>query len=152
MFIEGIIWAGLYRSRIREWRRKSDSWRHVAARVFPSQMLRWSLESSSLVGNSTCVRRLYQYIFFKYFRLSWWLRVKNLPSMQDTWVQSLGWEDLLEEGMATHSSVLGWRTPMDRGAWCTFKEKHWGKNFGIVFFLKFYVYIFSTCKYIILIF
>ena len=37
--------------------------------------------------------------------------VKNLPAMQETWVQSLGWEDLLEEGMATHSSVLAWRIP-----------------------------------------
>ena len=33
------------------------------------------------------------------------------------WVQSLGGEDLLEEGMATHSSILAWRIPMDRGAW-----------------------------------
>ena len=33
------------------------------------------------------------------------------------WVQSLGWEDALEEGMATHSSILAWRIPMDRGAW-----------------------------------
>ena len=32
-------------------------------------------------------------------------------------VQSLGWEDALEEGMATHSSILAWRIPMDRGAW-----------------------------------
>ena len=37
--------------------------------------------------------------------------------MQETWVKSLGWEDPLEEGMATHSSILAWRTPMDRGAW-----------------------------------
>ena len=37
--------------------------------------------------------------------------VKNLPSMQQTWVQSLGWEDLLEEGMATHSSMLARRIP-----------------------------------------
>ena len=42
---------------------------------------------------------------------------KNLPSMQETLIQSLGWEDLLEEGMATYSSILAWRTPMDRGAW-----------------------------------
>ena len=35
--------------------------------------------------------------------------VKNLPTMQVTWVQSLGWEDPLEEGMATHSSILAWR-------------------------------------------
>ena len=37
--------------------------------------------------------------------------VKNPPAMWETWVQSLGWEDPLEEGMATHSSVLGWRIP-----------------------------------------
>ena len=43
--------------------------------------------------------------------------VKNPPAMWETWAQSLGWEDPLEEGMATHSSVLAWRIPMDRGAW-----------------------------------
>ena len=43
--------------------------------------------------------------------------VKNLPAMQETWVRSLGWENPLEEGMATHSSFLAWRIPMDRGAW-----------------------------------
>ena len=43
--------------------------------------------------------------------------VKNLPAMWETWVQSLGWEDSLEEGMATHSSSLAWRIPMDKGAW-----------------------------------
>ena len=37
--------------------------------------------------------------------------------MQETWVQNLGWEDPLEEGKATHSSILAWRLPMDRGAW-----------------------------------
>ena len=37
--------------------------------------------------------------------------VKNLPAMQETWVLSLGWEDLLEKGMATHSSILAWRIP-----------------------------------------
>ena len=37
--------------------------------------------------------------------------------MQETWVQSLGWDDPLEEGMATHASTLAWRIPMDRGAW-----------------------------------
>ena len=35
--------------------------------------------------------------------------VKNLPATWETWVQSLGWEDPLEEGMATHSSILAWR-------------------------------------------
>ena len=43
--------------------------------------------------------------------------VKNLPAMQETWVPSLGQEDPLQEGMATHSSILAWRIPMDRGAW-----------------------------------
>ena len=37
--------------------------------------------------------------------------VKNLPAMEETWVQSLGWEDPLEKGVATHSSVLAWRIP-----------------------------------------
>ena len=46
--------------------------------------------------------------------------VKNPPAMQEpqlTWVQSLGQEDPLEKVMATHSSILAWRIPMDRGAW-----------------------------------
>ena len=43
--------------------------------------------------------------------------VRNLPAMQETWVRSLDWEDPLEEGMATHSSILAWRIPMDKGAW-----------------------------------
>ena len=37
--------------------------------------------------------------------------------MWDTWVQSLGWKDPLEEGMAALSNILSWRIPMDRGAW-----------------------------------
>ena len=37
--------------------------------------------------------------------------VKNLPAMQETWVQSLGWEDPLEEQMVTHPSILAWRIP-----------------------------------------
>ena len=43
--------------------------------------------------------------------------VKNLLAMQETLVQFLGQEDPLEEGMATHSSILAWRIPTDRGAW-----------------------------------
>ena len=46
--------------------------------------------------------------------------VKNLPEMQQTWVRSLGWEDPLEEGMATHFTILAWRILMDREArWAT---------------------------------
>ena len=37
--------------------------------------------------------------------------VKNLPAMWETWVQTLGWEDPLEKGMATHSRILSWRIP-----------------------------------------
>ena len=43
--------------------------------------------------------------------------VKNPPEIQETQVQSLGWEDPLEVGMATHSNILAWKIPMDRGAW-----------------------------------
>ena len=43
--------------------------------------------------------------------------VKNSPALWKTWIQSLGWKDPLQEGMATLSSILVWRIPMDRGAW-----------------------------------
>ena len=40
-------------------------------------------------------------------------RIKNQPIMQETWIQSLGWEDPLEENMATHSSILSWKIPIN---------------------------------------
>ena len=40
--------------------------------------------------------------------------VKNLPAVRETWVRSLGWEDPLEEGVATHSSILAWRIQWQR--------------------------------------
>ena len=43
--------------------------------------------------------------------------VKNLPAMQETQLQSLGWEDPLEEDKTTHSSTLAWRNPLDPGVW-----------------------------------
>ena len=43
--------------------------------------------------------------------------LNNPRAVGETWVQSLGWDDPLEEYMATHSSILSWRIPMDRGAW-----------------------------------
>ena len=43
--------------------------------------------------------------------------VKNLPAMQETWVQFLGGEDPLEKETVTLSSILAWSIPMDRGAW-----------------------------------
>ena len=45
--------------------------------------------------------------------------VKNLPTMRETWVRSLGWEDPLEKGKATHSSILAWRIP------CTVQSMRW---------------------------
>ena len=59
--------------------------------------------------------------------------VKNLPAMQETWVQSLGWEDPLKKGKATHSSILAWRIPWIiqsissqrvRHNWATFTSLH----------------------------
>ena len=43
--------------------------------------------------------------------------VKNLPAVQEIWVKPLGREDLLEKEMTTHSSILAWKNPMDRGAY-----------------------------------
>ena len=45
--------------------------------------------------------------------------VRNLPAVREAWVQPLGWEDALEEGMTTHLSNPAWRIPIDRGAWRT---------------------------------
>ena len=46
--------------------------------------------------------------------------MKNLPAVRGIWVQSLRWKDPLEEGMTTHSNILAWRIPMDRGVlWAT---------------------------------
>ena len=59
-------------------------------------------------------------ISFKVDTLSWASLMaqmaKKLSEMQKTWVQSLGWENSMEEAMATHSSILAWRIPTDRGA------------------------------------
>ena len=63
--------------------------------------------------------KAYQNVYLKWASLVAQM-VKNLPAMWQTWVRSLGWEKSLEEGMATHSSVLAWRISMDRGAgWAT---------------------------------
>ena len=48
-----------------------------------------------------------------------------MQESKETQIQSLGWEDPLEEGMATPSSILSWRIPMDRGAW-------WATVHGVV--------------------
>jgi len=61
----------------------------------PKQLERWIRVRASLVAQT----------------------VKNVPAMWKTWVGPLGWEDPLEKGNATHSSILAWKIPMDRGAW-----------------------------------
>ena len=57
----------------------------------------------------------------RYFELSHPCGSDGKESTHKTgdWLRTLGWEDPLEEGMATHSSILAWRIPMDRGAWQT---------------------------------
>ena len=45
-------------------------------------------------------------------------KVKNPPALQETRVRFRGWDNLLEKGMATHSSIPDWRIPVERGAWC----------------------------------
>ena len=44
-------------------------------------------------------------------QLPWWFSRYSLPAMQETWVQSLGWEDFLEKKIATHSRILAWKIP-----------------------------------------
>ena len=76
---------------------------------------------------------------------------KTLPAMQETRVWCLGWEDPLEKGMATHSSILAWRIPIDRGAWWATvhgvaKNWTWLKNSSlcIMSHSKNYIYSFPT--------
>ena len=57
--------------------------------------------------------------------------VKNLPAIWDTWVQSLGWEDPLEKGKATHSGIRTWRMPMDytvTKGWIRLSDLHFTFN------------------------
>ena len=62
-------------------------------------------------------------MFWLTFELPGTQTVKNLPAMQGTWVQSLGWEDPLEESMGTHSSILAWRI---HGQKCLVGYSPWG--------------------------
>ena len=70
---------------------------------------------------STCFVLVTVSIIVIWLKLTWASlmaqRVKNLPAMQETHVQSLGWEDPLGKGMATHSSILALENSMDRRAW-----------------------------------
>ena len=57
---------------------------------------------------------------------------KNLPAMWETWVQSLGWEDPLEKGMATHSSILAWRITWTYSPW-GHKESDMTERLSLIF-------------------
>ena len=70
----------------------------------PSSLIMISTPSSfPFLGNKS-------YLFSKSWASLVTQLVKNLPAMQETWVQSLGWEDPQEKGRAAHSSILAWRT------------------------------------------
>ena len=75
-----------------------------------------------------CIYDIYTYTYLPYiyiYHICTWVSlvaqmVKNSPAVRMIWVWSLGWEDLLEKGMGTSSSILAWRFPMDSGAvWAT---------------------------------
>jgi len=64
------------------------------------------------VGDIQALRILFIYIYINVLnRPPWWLSSKDPPATQETWVQSLGREDPLEEDMTTHSSIPAWRNP-----------------------------------------
>ena len=74
--------------------------------------------SPSNLDSSLCFFQIYLFIFegIDYLLQYYWASlvaqlVKNLPAVLETWVQSLDWEDSLEKGAATHSSILAWRIP-----------------------------------------
>ena len=78
-------------------------------------------------------------------------RVKNLPAMLETQVQSLSWEDPLEKEIATHSSTLSWRIPMDRGAWWATvhgsqRDGHDRATNTFTFTMIYVIILIDTCK------
>ena len=85
--------------------------------LHPGLLTCLSVDSGKLI---TCKRVVSRAQFLTpdalFFRVSLVAQLVKNP-MQETLVRSLGQEDTLEKGMATHSSILAWRIPMDRGAW-----------------------------------
>ena len=92
----------------------------------------WLSGGAEIMGHLLCLYNclpfLYFYILgsfkcFHHLKVTWFISraplvaqmVTSLPEMQETWVQSLGWEDPLAKGMATHSSILAWRIPWTAG-------------------------------------
>ena len=114
-------------ANVRERRSKWQLWTYQSYNL----QIKYNLQAMYLATLLLSVRKLSEYLNWDlsqgYFKLMLTIKhlwaslvaqmVKNPPAMQETWVQSLGWEDPLEEDMATHSSFLTWRIPMDRGAW-----------------------------------
>ena len=99
---------------------------HIVISTYNEDWSRWlnnlkynNLYSSKWIGGLAklaCFEHLLNWQDVEHLGLPWWLRIHQ-PAMRETWVWSLGWEDPLQEGMATHSSILAWRIPMDREAW-----------------------------------
>ena len=83
--------------------------------------LRCDPEDPMLLVNADLLLRVpksYLFVRIMGIRVSLVAQLLTNPlAVQETWVQTLGLEDPLEEGMATHPSILAWRIPMDRGAW-----------------------------------
>ena len=79
----------------------------------PSSILAWRIPWTEEPGGLQFIRsqrvRHNQATFT--YKLPLWLRQSRLPATQETWVQSLGWEDPLEEETATHSNILTWKIP-----------------------------------------
>ena len=95
------------------------SWIYRLLWVVGSFSWYWFFKSKNMhISPSVCAI----FDFFYQYLIVFWASVvaqmvKNPPAMQETGVWSLGGEDPLEEGMATHTSILAWRIPMDRGVW-----------------------------------
>ena len=70
--------------------------------------------------------------------------VKNLPAVHETWVRSLGWQDPLEKGKATHSSILAWRIPYTVQSMGSQRVRHDWVTFTLSLFLYYYIITIST--------
>ena len=96
----------------------------IASSLFPSQVLFLiqlikSINNNIHIHCDLLIDFILSFINIQPFLYRQYL-ISIIYAQQETWVRSLGWEDPLEEGMATHSSILAWRIPIDRGArWAT---------------------------------
>ena len=89
----------------------------------------------------------YTHIYIRYMYI--YRMVKNLPTRQEAWVQPLGWEDLLEKGMATNFSILTWRIPWteEPGGLQSMGSQRighdWANNTFTFIYIYIYIYIYS---------